>query len=202
MPTRSLSYDGALDHNVLTRALGAFREASAGPIRFAGGRLSRGSVRWDLDAEAEFLELFAASVDDGSLSVESNVGELRLTVERRSPRTQLVVRLPTVEAVEAVESVSAQVAAVVAPAAPPAVLVGNGRSPLWRELADHLRDHHGVKVLTYESAVRAGVPNHVVLQELAERTKLAFLVHTVEERDERGVGRTGKNIVHETTTEL
>jgi hypothetical protein len=164
-------------------------------VRFERGWLSRGTVRWELDSEAEFLQLLTPDVDEAWLALASNVGGLELDVSRRSPRTRLAVRLPSVDAVE---SVYADLEPVAGPARSPVVFIGHGRSPVWRELADHLRDHHGVQVLTYESAVRAGVPNHTVLRELAERTTLALLVHTIEDVDERGVGRTGENVVHET----
>ena len=195
MPRRSASYEGVLDEHLLARALAAFRRASEAPVRFEHGWLSRGAVRWELDSEAEFLQLLTTDVDEASLALGATVGGLELQVTRRSPRSHLAVRLPSVDAVE---SVFADLEPVAGPARSPVVFIGHGRSPVWRELADHLRDHHGVQVLTYESAVRAGVPNHTVLKELAERTRLALLVHTVEDVDERGVGRTGENVVHET----
>ena len=195
MPRRSASYEGVLAEHLLARALAAFATASGAPVRFERGWLRRGTVRWELDSEAEFLRLVKDEVDEASLVVASTVGALEVDLTQRSPRTRLAVRLPSVDAVEAVY---AELEPVAGPASPPVVFIGHGRSPVWRELADHLRDHHGVQVLTYESAVRAGVPNHTVLKELADRTTLALLVHTTEGVDERGVGRAGENVVHET----
>ena len=38
----------------------------------------------------------------------------------------------------------------------PAVFIGQGRSPGWRELKDHLGDKHGYRVVAYESGARLG----------------------------------------------
>ncbi|MGY2067021.1 TIR domain-containing protein [Blastococcus sp. SYSU DS0619] len=158
---------------------------------------SRGADQWQFESEDEFFAYFSAGVDSADLALESEFGTLRLSVDGAGSTTTLVVALPTIAAVELA---FASLGPSATPAEPPSpvVFIGHGRNPQWRELADHLRDHHGVQVLTYESAVRAGIPNHSVLQELAERATLALLVHTVEEVNEAGDGRAGDNVIHET----
>jgi len=60
VPRRSASYEGVLDGHLLARALAAFATASGAPVRFERGWLRRGAVRWELDSEAEFLQLLVS----------------------------------------------------------------------------------------------------------------------------------------------
>ena len=71
------------------------------------------------------------------------------------------------------------------------VFVGHGHSPAWRELADHLRDQHGCRVDTFESAPRAGRTISDILTDMARQASFAILVHTSE--DEQAV-RAGPSV--------
>lgn len=78
------------------------------------------------------------------------------------------------------------------------VFIGHGRSQLWRDLRDHLQDHHNVKVKAYETGIRAGYTIIEVLQELQRNTSLALLVHTGEDETKDGEVLSRQNVVHET----
>jgi len=78
------------------------------------------------------------------------------------------------------------------------VFIGHGRSQAWRALADHLRDHHGYRVVTFESAPRTGFAISDVLAEMAARTSFAILIHTAEDEQADGGRRARQNVVHET----
>jgi hypothetical protein len=79
-----------------------------------------------------------------------------------------------------------------------AVFLGHGRSPVWRDLKEHLQDLHGVKVTAYETGARAGYTIQEVLQELSSEASMAFLVHTGEDIDRDGQAHARENVVHET----
>jgi 8-oxo-dGTP pyrophosphatase MutT (NUDIX family) len=78
------------------------------------------------------------------------------------------------------------------------VFIGHGHSPAWRELADHLRDQHGCRVDTFESAPRAGRTISDILTEMAKQASFAILVHTAEDEQADGGQRARQNVVHET----
>jgi hypothetical protein len=78
------------------------------------------------------------------------------------------------------------------------VFIGHGHSSAWRELAEHLRDHHGYSVLTFDSEPRAGQATTDVLAQLIEQASFAILVHTAEDEQAGGELRARQNVVHET----
>jgi len=78
------------------------------------------------------------------------------------------------------------------------VFIGHGHSPAWRQLADHLRDHHGCHVIAYESAPRAGQSIVEILGEMSSQASFAVLVHTAEDEQPDGRIRARQNVVHET----
>ncbi|WP_062131683.1 TIR domain-containing protein [Demequina aestuarii] len=79
----------------------------------------------------------------------------------------------------------------------PTIFVGHGRNPLWKDLRDHLRDHHGHDVETFESGQRAGHTVRDVLDGMLDRSSLAFLVLTAEDELADGEFRARENVVHE-----
>ena len=78
------------------------------------------------------------------------------------------------------------------------VFIGHGRSHLWRDLKDHLHDKHGIDVVAYETGARAGLTIQEVLQEMASKASIAFLVLTAEDIDRDGLVHARENVVHET----
>jgi 8-oxo-dGTP pyrophosphatase MutT (NUDIX family) len=82
--------------------------------------------------------------------------------------------------------------------ASPSVFIGHGRGTAWRELADHLRDHHGYHVIAFDSEPRVGQPMTEVLARLVDRAAFAILVHTPEDEQPDGALRARQNVVHET----
>ncbi|WP_431928402.1 TIR domain-containing protein [Micromonospora wenchangensis] len=85
-----------------------------------------------------------------------------------------------------------------APAPPPVrIFIGHGRNPQWRDLKDHLADHHGYQVEAYESGARAGHVIRDVLGELLKSSSFAILVMTGEDETSEGGMRARQNVVHE-----
>jgi predicted nucleotide-binding protein len=79
----------------------------------------------------------------------------------------------------------------------PVVFIGHGRSPLWRDLKDHLQDKHGVVVTAYETGARAGHSIRDVLEQLVDESSFALLVMTAEDEQADGALRARQNVVHE-----
>lgn len=80
----------------------------------------------------------------------------------------------------------------------PKIFIGHGRSPLWRELKDHLTDKHGYEIVAYEVGARAGHTIRDILEDMLTRSSLAFLVLTGEDKDDSGNLHARENVIHET----
>lgn len=80
----------------------------------------------------------------------------------------------------------------------PTVFLGHGRSSLWKDLRDHLRDQHGYKVEAYETGTRAGHTIRDIVEEMATKSDVAFLVHTAEDELSNGKFQSRPNVIHET----
>ena len=77
------------------------------------------------------------------------------------------------------------------------VFIGHGRSPLWRDLKDHLTDKHGYSVTAYEVGARAGHTIRDILDEMLTESSFALLVMTGEDETSSGEVRARQNVVHE-----
>jgi predicted nucleotide-binding protein len=84
------------------------------------------------------------------------------------------------------------------PPSPPTVFVGHGRSPLWRDLKDHLHEQHGYEVVAYETGARAGHTIRDIVNQMMDESSFAVLVMTAEDVLEDGTERARQNVVHET----
>jgi predicted nucleotide-binding protein len=78
------------------------------------------------------------------------------------------------------------------------IFIGHGHSDLWKELKDHLRDQHQMEVEAYEIGSRAGHSIRDILEQMLDRSSMAFLVMTGEDRLEDGKLNPRLNVVHET----
>lgn len=77
------------------------------------------------------------------------------------------------------------------------VFIGHGRSQAWRDLKDHLHDHHGFDVEAYEIGARAGHAIRDILEDMLNRSAFALLVLTAEDESADGQKRARQNVVHE-----
>ncbi|MCK4827278.1 nucleotide-binding protein [bacterium] len=80
----------------------------------------------------------------------------------------------------------------------PAVFIGHGRSPLWRDLKDHLQDKHYYKIEAYEVGARAGHAVRDVLENMLVQSSFALLVLTGEDETYDGRFHARQNVIHET----
>jgi predicted nucleotide-binding protein len=79
----------------------------------------------------------------------------------------------------------------------PTIFIGHGRSADYLILSDFLRSR-GYAVETFESSSRAGMTAKEVVESMAQRASMAFLVHTSEDELNEGGWRARQNVVHET----
>lgn len=79
----------------------------------------------------------------------------------------------------------------------PVVFIGHGRSHQWKELKDHLRDHHGFDTEDFENGARAGHTIRDVLNSMMTTSSFALLVMTGEDLTDDGRVRARQNVIHE-----
>lgn len=77
------------------------------------------------------------------------------------------------------------------------VAIGHGRSPLWRELKDFLRERCGLAIDEYNRVPTAGYSRQARLGEMLAAASMAFLVMTAEDEQPDGKRRARENVVHE-----
>jgi hypothetical protein len=84
------------------------------------------------------------------------------------------------------------------PPAKPKIFIGHGGSDQWRDLKDHLHDHHGYEIVSYETGSRAGHTIRDIIAEMLKVSSFAILVMTGEDTMEDGRVRARQNVIHET----
>jgi predicted nucleotide-binding protein len=77
------------------------------------------------------------------------------------------------------------------------IIIGHGRSPLWRELKDFIRDRLHLPVEEFNSVPTAGVSTVDRLTEMLNNAAFAFLIMTAEDEQPDGKTRARENVVHE-----
>jgi predicted nucleotide-binding protein len=80
----------------------------------------------------------------------------------------------------------------------PTIFIGHGRSDLWKDLKNHLQDKHKYKTEAYEIGERAGHGIRDILEDMMEKSSIAFLVMTGEDETNKGQLRARQNVIHET----
>lgn len=77
------------------------------------------------------------------------------------------------------------------------IFVGHGRSPIWRELKDYLRDQLNLDVEEFNSIPTAGIATADRLEEMLDVAAFAFLVMTAEDEQPDGKFNPRLNVIHE-----
>lgn len=79
----------------------------------------------------------------------------------------------------------------------PVIFIGHGGSSQWRDLKDHLTDKHNYKIEAYETGSRAGHTIRDVLEDMSNKSSLAFLVMTGEDLKKDDTVMARPNVIHE-----
>lgn len=171
--------------------------------------VTRGTETWGHSDVYEFYEDFSKPYDSFSIAINVAVEDAPEVLSSMSIEGQ-GLSLPTaVKVYNSTRPVISQTMQIFRDAAPfmppvtpapvqPRIFIGHGGSSgQWRLLADHLRDHHGYDVMTYETGARAGHTIRDVLEELMLDRDFALLVMTGEDELADGSMRARQNVVHE-----
>ena len=77
------------------------------------------------------------------------------------------------------------------------IFIGHGRSNVWKDLRDFLRDRLKLTVDEYNIVPTAGIATVERLQQMLEEAIFAFMVMTAEDEQPDGLIRARENVVHE-----
>ena len=191
---------------IVHAALDVWMEHSGFEDDFYGHLLSieRGSQTWQYDNLEQFFAGFdgerpdrvylkadAKESDFLFQSMKSMATSLTVSLEKRADIDSVFVPLEDYADAHP-EELSPKVRA-----EKPIVFIGHGRSPLWRDLKEHLQDKHGYQIEAYETGARAGHSVRDILQEMLDKSSFALLVITAEDETAQGGMRARQNVVHE-----
>jgi predicted nucleotide-binding protein len=158
--------------------------------------------QWTYDTEDEFFSDYQAS--SGNAYFSKSHKDRSLEVHRFRRNTDVRVEAPERSIIQAVFNVfedsveQSRLPDDPEPETPkPTVFVGHGRSPLWRDLMDHLHHQHGFPVEAFETGARAGHTIRDVLEHMLRDSSFAILVMTGEDQTADGALRARQNVIHE-----
>ena len=77
------------------------------------------------------------------------------------------------------------------------IFIGHGRSPVWKDLRDFLRDRLDLKWIEFNREPTAGYATKERLEQMLAEASFAFLVMTAEDEDPYGKFHARDNVVHE-----
>ncbi|WP_226376080.1 TIR domain-containing protein [Pectobacterium quasiaquaticum] len=77
------------------------------------------------------------------------------------------------------------------------VFIGHGRSSLWRELKDFIKDKLQLPYDEFNRVPVAGLSNALRLQQMLDQSCIAFLIMTAEDELQDGNKQARMNVVHE-----
>lgn len=156
-----------------------------------------GHESWGFDDRAEYLAAYPGSGFSMLDEIVSPDSRFDFVTEGRS--ATLRVRLPERAAIEDVFVALERhlEAAKLVTSQEVTIFIGHGRDGQWYELAGHLRDQHGFRVVAYEFGPRAGMSVKEVLEEMLDSAAFALLVLTGEDLHADGELHARDNVIHE-----
>lgn len=177
-------------------------------VRITALSIENGNESFEYDAEEEFFIDYRK--EPHRVSLHKHIGKCSFSVHFHNRGTDIWVECSEREGIAAVfNCIEDYVSSSKLPdlnepevsentVVTPKIFIGHGRSPLWRELKDHLTDKHGYDIVAYEVGARAGHTIRDILEDMLTRSSLAFLVLTGEDKDESGNLHARENVIHET----
>jgi hypothetical protein len=174
--------------------------------------IRRGSDQWHYDNLEEFFSELRNGFDSATFKANVRNPEIEFEIELRPPHdlfspTVIGIRAPSREDILRISNVAEECAIecfVEPPTEPPpppkpkpVIFIGHGGSTLWRDLKDHLHDHHGYTIEAYETGSRAGHAIRDVLNQMLIKSSFGLLVMTAEDRQDDGSMRARQNVIHE-----
>lgn len=164
-------------------------------------RLRRDNESWEFDDEDEFFADYRKEHDNST--IRKSTKEIEISINyTKDLNTTVTVKAKTRGIIESIFSSfeSNYKSSIVKPKAEtniPVIFIGHGKSPVWRDLKDHLSDKHDYKIEAYETGARAGHTIRDIIEDMTYKSSFALLVMTGDDKDESGTLKARPNVVHE-----
>jgi predicted nucleotide-binding protein len=187
------------------------------PLEFLEMRVARGHSIWTYDDMDSWLDDYRSQPQSATLRIllpehgnsynhrAAITIDIRFSTDVGPSGTTVSVAADSREKIDAIMGLFAATTGVPTPAAAPSsialkapmIFIGHGRSPLWRDLKDHLNHQHELNIQAYETGSRAGHNIRDILESMLADAAFAILVLTGEDATETGTVRARQNVVHE-----
>ena len=166
--------------------------------------IENGHETWDYDNDFEFFSDYNRDCSWAYYSKTNSIKNIALEIIFNGKCSIVTVTAPTRSAIEEIHQIFSQnekscllSSERITSNNEHIVFIGHGRNQLWRELKDHLQDKHDYKIVSYEVGARAGHTIRDILDEMLEKSSIAFLVMTAEDEDSAGKMHARENVIHE-----
>ncbi len=171
--------------------------------------ISKEDEQWGYDTIEEFIAELRSDCRSASLRIQNPELKLNLRMSRPNDYTPATVEISSdsrERIIRLANEVDAHAEDCFVPPPPepeqppppkPKLFIGHGGSDQWRDLKDHLHDHHGYDVVAYETGSRAGHTIRDIIAEMLKTSSFAILVMTGEDTMEDGTVRARQNVIHE-----
>ena len=193
----SLKFSAETVRSVYQKALvvAAARVERAAFINSSFDVTERDGAKIGYDSIEQFEAAYRHS--DGEAFISISGADIRFFLIQNSEWTKVIVDGPTQLISEIFSILDQAKIASQKSFPPPTIFIGHGRKTAWKDLRDHLRDHHHQDVLTYESEPHGGHLIPEVVEGYVKRCRFGLLVFTGEDKQADGKLRARQNVVHE-----
>jgi hypothetical protein len=127
-------------------------------LDFAELSVEHDDSNWRYDSVEEFFADYRKYKNESYLYLSGGPFVLVMSIQSTSVNISVQAQARAdIESVFSIFEAAQDSSRIPAPAAParvklsPTIFIGHGRSPLWRDLKDHLHEKHGFKVEAYET---------------------------------------------------
>ncbi len=166
-------------------------------------KIAKGYETLKFDDEREFYPDYRKSPDTATIGIADRKRKTSINIEYiKDLHTNVSVEGETRGEIEEVfeifeEQYPNSIEDPISPKKKPIIFIGHGGSTQWRDLKDHLADKHGYNIEAYETGARAGHTIRDVLEDMTNKSSLAFLVMTGEDLKDDGTLMARPNVIHE-----
>jgi predicted nucleotide-binding protein len=217
MPSKSKRYRHVMfTADIIQEGIGKFHELlceidGAVTETYHGGTIWTNSEKWRYDSDAEFYAEYRKGFESAEINkafrTKDWTTDARLSVsvynEKDNLYTIIDISADSRELIERVFNVFEQAvencrkAPTTSSMSEPVVFIGHGGSTQWRDLKDHLHEHHGYQIQAYEIGARAGHSIRDIIDDMLVKSSFAILVLTGEDQSADGSLHPRLNVVHE-----
>ncbi len=166
-------------------------------------KIAKDLVTLKFDDEREFFSDYRQNPDTATIMLEDKSRKTSISIDYiKNIHTNISVEGSTRGDLEEVFEIfenkyNESIIESETPKKKPFIFIGHGGSTQWRDLKDHLVDKHGYQIEAYETGSRAGHTIRDILEEMSNKSSLAFLVMTGEDLKDDGTVTARPNVIHE-----